>query len=410
MKNLFYFLLFAISISACGDKEMPLPIPLPDLTEPILVEPTDTACVPCKECKEGNGVTGPLCLWKSKLTLGNELCGNDIPYIFKHLAIFTRDILGKPSVIVFYHKASGKKLGEWADYEVGAPTSLSSKSMYSYGNTLVIGTGTRVYAIDLSTFKTKWMSKSHDWGGKEVKGIGNMTFHYTLSENTKTIYLEKGEVSSNKHEVIYEETVPNNLKVVYTQYHPYIDGKDTILLFWIAKYNFDTYVTNWYLASYNVTQKKLLYQEKINDFKNNGSFPYYPSVKDGKIYASIGQGAFCNDIKTGKEIWTKELPNHATFEGILGDDDNMYVVVMELDGSTLYCLDSKTGTELWTLLVDSGCQNMVCHKNVLYTVSSETTKIQAIDTKQKKVIWKYLTSENKNGGTNIFYIPASIVR
>jgi outer membrane protein assembly factor BamB len=401
MKRLFYFVLIAINAFACKTQEDMVFTP----QEPILVEPADTACIPCKDCKEGDGINGPICQWRTLIDDSKTLSANKKPKVFKHLAIFTREELGKPEAIMFYHKESGKKLGEWDAYADGAPNSLSHHSLYAYGNTLVVGTGTRVYGIDLQTFKTKWMSKSHDFGDWTVNGIGNTTFHFTMDNTQKTIYLEKGEVSSDKHEVIYQETVPNNVKVGYEYYHPYVEGKDTMLLFWVYKYNFDTYVLDWYTTSYNVTQKKLIYQEKINSFKNNGSFPDYPSIKDGKAYISAGVGLFCIDIKTGKEIWKTELPSHATEECVLGDDNRVYVASARVGASVLHCFDAVSGKELWTTQLDASTQNMIYHKDILYTISSNTTKIHAIDTKTQKILWKYITSENKNGGSNVYFVP-----
>ena len=403
MKKIIYFLAFILACVACK-KEMPKPIVTdPD---PPLVITQDTTCTECINCKEGDGITGPICLWRNKIINNNDLSGNDKPFIYKDLVIFTRNQNSHiPEVILFYHKKTGKKLAEWEDYASGAPDALSFKSFYAYGNTLMVGTGTRVYAIDLTTFKTKWFTKSHNFGDWEVGGIGNTTFHYTSNESQKTIYLEKGATNNTKLETIYEETVPDNTKITFWHYYPYIEQKDTMLLFWTGKYNYETYVVSWYLNAYNVTQKKMVYQEKINEFGTDNNFPAPPMVKDNKMYVSLGNGLYCIDIKTGKDLWRKKLPNKNTHEAILGDDGNVYVSSQAFPSAIFHCFDANNGNELWTTLIDDSCQNMVYCNGVVYTVGQGSTKINAIDTKNRKLLWKYWCSETKGGNSSIMFLP-----
>ncbi len=124
MKKIIYFLLFSIACLACK-KENNKPI----VIDPPLTIDQDTTCTTCKDCKEGNGVDGPLCLWKNKITLTKELSANQKPFIYKDLVIFTRNLDSYPKdVLVFYHKITGKKLGEWDGYLADAPAGLSHKS------------------------------------------------------------------------------------------------------------------------------------------------------------------------------------------------------------------------------------------------------------------------------------------
>ena len=378
----------------------------PVITDPPLVINQDTTCTTCKDCKEGDGVNGPLCLWKNRITLTNELSANHRPFVYKELVIFTRNLDSYPhDVLVFYHKDTGKKLGEWDGYLPNTPSKVSNEGFYAFGNTLVIGTGTRIYAIDLQTFKTRWVTKSHDFGNLTVNGIGNTTFHYTLSENQKTIYLDKGYTDKDKVETIYQETVPDNIKVSMWYYQPYTEGTDTIALFWMNKYNYETYASDWYLTSYNVTQNKLIYQEKIKQAgKNNGGLPGAPNIKNGKIYAGIGDGLYCLDIKTGQEIWQVNLKYNQTYTAIVGDDGNVYTSTTVLPDGLFRCFDGNTGAELWSIKVDNSLQNMFYHNDIVYVTASGTTEINAIDVKQKKILYKYKCSETKPSN-DVYFLP-----
>jgi outer membrane protein assembly factor BamB len=399
MKKIIYLSFLGLFFMSCKDKENPIPEP------PVVIAPIDTVCVDCKNCKEGDGISGPLCLWKSPIIDNKELSGNDKPFFYKDFVIISRSQTGiTKEPILFFHKGTGKRLGIWEDYAEGAPASLSAQSFYAYDNTLMVGTGTRVYAIDLATFKTKWMTKSHNWGDWEVGGIANSTFHFTMSEDQKTIYLEKGFTNSKKIETIYQETVPDNIKVGIKSYYTYVEQKDTMLLFWMSKYNYTTYVLDWYLTSYNVTQKKQIYQEQLNEFDGDTGLPDDPMVKDGKMYISVGHGLYCLDIKTGKDLWRKELPSHHTSEAIIGEDNRVYVTSQANPEAVFYCFDSSTGAELWNVKTDNSLQNMVYHNGIVYSCASGTTKINAIDTKQQKVLWKYKCSEG-NTGKSIYFLP-----
>ncbi len=388
---------------ACNKDMMKVVPPIVDIDTPLIIG-QDTACAVCSDCKEGDGVTGPICLWKNKVIETKGLSYTDRPFIYKDLAIFTRNQDSNPhAVIVFYHKNTGKKLGEWEDYQVGAPSGLSNQSMYAANNTLVIGTGTRVYAIDLNTFKTKWFSKSHDWGDTEMEGIGSLFFHYTKNESQQTIYLEQGEVGSKKLKTIYEETAPDNIKISIDNYNTFVDQQDTILSFWVSKFDLITYESAWYISAYNVSQKKLMYHTKINQVAKNGGFPARPMIRNGKVYPSIGDGLYCFDIKTGKEIWKVQMPNFHTMEAIVGDDGNVYVSTFAQPESIFHCYDPNTGKELWNILVDTSLQFMVSQNNVVYSISSGTGNLHAIDVKQRKLLWRYACSESK-GGKGIYFV------
>jgi outer membrane protein assembly factor BamB len=399
MKQILVFSILWFCLLSCKDKEMPMP-------EPPVNNPTDTTCVECKNCKEGDGVTGPLCAWKSNILNPNGgSSGSDAPFIYKDMVIIssTQDDDDEDDII-FYNKYSGKRLGSWEDYVPNAPSSPGNKSFYAYGNTLMVGLGTRMYAIDLNTFKTKFVTKSHEWGGSVIGGIGSNTFNWTKSEDQRTIYLEKGSTENKNIETIYTERVPSNIKIGFDGYNSYIEGKDTILITWMWKYNYDNADTEWFLTSYNITKKKMLFQQLLNEFPKNTGLPGVPMIRDGKICISVGHGVYCLDVKTGEHKWRYQFPEHRMTQAIIGDDGRVYATSQGFPEGTLYCFDLDTGQELWTLKTDNSLQNMVYNKGYIYSVSSGSVRITAIDLNQRKIVWKYKCSETKPGGS-IYYLP-----
>ena len=113
-------------------KEPVIPIPEPD--SELIVD--QSPCNTCEDCNESDGVTGPKCLWKNPMSADKELMFCKEPYVYKDIVVFVPDYDSKDHrPIYFYNKKTGKKIGEWNDYQ--GTSSRKASEVYAYKNTLV---------------------------------------------------------------------------------------------------------------------------------------------------------------------------------------------------------------------------------------------------------------------------------
>jgi hypothetical protein len=248
MKSTFLLsFMIILSIFSCDNKENPM-----------------LTCSDCITCKEGDGVGSPQCVWRSNSS--DRLAKTTKPLIYNDILIISKGALGEAEVIQFFNKNTGEKLGEWSDYEKGAPSTISNRSLYVNDGTLVVCTGTRLYGIDLVSFKTIWESRSGTNGGDaNIYGVFDKTYHatYGTTEFTMTIY--EGAVKTGKYRPIITFNVPDTTKLDLVFVNAFVKGTDTLALICTNNYFYNSNGFKAYFTLLNITKNLKVYEKDVNE-------------------------------------------------------------------------------------------------------------------------------------------------
>ncbi|WP_375445008.1 PQQ-binding-like beta-propeller repeat protein [uncultured Fibrella sp.] len=154
------------------------------------------------------------------------------------------------------------------------------------------------------------------------------------------------------------------------------------------------------MGLYNYTQRKWVYERVTL----NGSYPNsnvsWAKLYNGKVYHTSTRSMQCNDVMTGKLLWSVNFDQGFGSSGfiiqdgkIFGNNDNRYT----------YCLDPETGAQLWKE-ESSGSASPISYLNgVLYFMGGGDGRLHAIDAATGKHLWRLRSPDvDKNSGAYFY--------
>ena len=370
------------------------------------------SCTTCIDCKEGDGISAPKCVWKQNLS--QELVTSAKPLMYKDLLITSKRRTGDTEFIQFFNKNTGEKLGEWSDYGGGdAPNTIDRQyTMYIYDNILVVSTGTRVYGVDLATFKTLWTSRSSTtFGNSQVYGLFDKFYHSTYGATEEILNIYEGSTKTGKYRKIKTLTCPDTAKLVLSDLISFVQGSDTFALLTHSYYFYPSNTNKSYFTLLNITQNKTVYERDIStDYisKQLGGLWADPVIRKGIMYYSGFDANYAFDMMTGKLVWRTALTKHASCPMVGGDpaigDDFLYV---STEDGFVRCYDPANGNELWKTEVPVSIDPLLYDNGFLF-FRGAASKIKVLDTKAKKIKWDYklnATIKDDNRFPLIFIVP-----
>jgi outer membrane protein assembly factor BamB len=396
MKNLIFLLLASfLTTQVSCNKDNPTP-----------------SCPTCIDCKEGDGISGPKCVWRQNSS--DKLAATIPPIFYKDLLIITKKFFTKePEVLQFFNKNTGEKLGEWSDYAADAPKGITGEgATYIYDNILVICTGTRLYGIDLTSFKTLWMSRSGTNGGiSRVYGVADKTYHATYGATEEIMNIYEGSVKTGKYRKIRTYTCPDTTKLDLVYLTPFIQNNDTFALICTNNYFYNSNESRAYFTLLNVTKNEVIYEKDIHQdiiHKLLGGINAKPFIRNGIMHYSGLDATYAFELMTGKLLWRTPVPKHMTAAIVGGNpaigDDFLYV---STEDGFIRCYDPNNGTELWKVVVPPSINPLTYHDGILF-FRGASNNLKALDTKTRKIKWDYQLNANKKDQdrfVNTYIIP-----
>lgn len=122
-------------------------------------------------------------------------------------------------------------------------------------------------------------------------------------------------------------------------------NNDTIVIGVSQHYNFSNHAKMVWAYCFNVTQKKMKWENKTFAINNDHSRNDPQILDNGKVMIHTMQGVYCFDIETGNMVWSKPgLCLSLNRTHLLYEDGRIYC---RLDDGVLLCWDAETGTEIW---------------------------------------------------------------
>lgn len=253
------------------------------------------------------------------------------------------------------------------------------------------------YCISANTGELVWRKKI-GWGWASANASDGKLYIPTVSG---WIYC----LDANTGSTIWEYNTKNG-----TYPAPAIEGNIVVFGSWNSKY---------YAFNKNTGEK--LWEVDIHGNPDSGA----GVIKDGKVYLQ-GLGAdffYCNDLKTGKEIWKFDIPegyecnmtpaihNGKVFFNVFREGE----VCRNLIPGITYCLDALTGKKIWEMTGGSGLTGIAVSKGKAYFASSNDPFIWCVDENgnadgSTTIYWKYkMTGRAEESCVSIAYGKAFIL-
>lgn len=393
------FLLLLIPIMgfmvACHDKQIPS---------------VSTNCSTCVTCKEGDGINSPQCVWRQNSS--SALAKTVIPIFYKDILVMTKGVSGETEVIQFFNKNTGEKLAEWSDYEFGAPKLIGSdKGMYINDGILVVCTGTRLYGIDLTTFKTIWKSRSsNNLADGNMYGAYDKTYHASFGATEFVMTVYEGLVKTGKYRPLITFQVPDTTKLDLVFTNAFVKGTDTFALICTNNYFYNSNQFKGYFTLLNVSKNTKVYEKEINPDiidKRIGGIIGPAVIKDDIMFYGGLDAIYAFELMTGKLKWRTPLAKHSTCPIVMGKTNGVdYLFNSTVDGF-IRCNNLSDGVELWKTAVPPSIAPLAYHDEHLY-FRGASSNLKVLDTRTKKIIWDYELSENKKDKSrfvNTYVIP-----
>ena len=154
------------------------------------------------------------------------------------------------------------------------------------------------------------------------------------------------------------------------------------------------------MGLYNFSQKKWVYERA----PLNGSYPNsnvsWAKLYNDKVYHTSTRSMQCNDVMTGKLIWSVNFDQGFGSSGFVIQDGKIFG---NNDNRFTYCLDLETGRQIWKE-ESSGSASPISYLNgVLYFMGGGDGRLHAIDANTGKHLWRLRSPDvDKNSGA-FFY-------
>jgi outer membrane protein assembly factor BamB len=300
--------------------------------------------------------------------------------------------------LIALDKAKGKLIWEWSDLLRDSYEHFDEDSNPLLGNILAMSTGSRNYAIDLSTGQTVWRNQTKP-------SVGNMSKHnsqvyridiYDPEDNG--IYSEQimeADISTGNWQKVFEVTGGDSLRqgltvpTFYTNQEgdeEMIIGNTTIVENSPSKQRPDKGYIIPYLINYNKTKAVVNYIVQLSEPSLYAAIDWFPIIDNNKVYLLVDKLIVCHDLGTGNRIWERKFDGNFLFSGALLDSGKIYA---NRDGSdpTLYCIDAATGSIIWETPSAGTSSPLQLHKGVLYFVGGSDGLFHCVNATNGKFIY-----------------------
>lgn len=386
--SLFIFGLSAISFTSCKS-----------VIEPEITPPEEEIVT-----EQNDNINSFKIVWKTRIDSQIEKFGSSYgPFVTNDKLVITfLPIHTNQELVKGFDIETGLKSWDWDD-NINQRGTFKNEALHIDNNTFYACSGSKNYAIDLTTGQTKWSGITED-GTYNTSFFFNRLYHTISFGNSPT--------SDSTHLIYYDVNNGNKHKVYSlvktNEYEPYFEPPvaflneqlDTILIFqnrtikiWPADDR-----TDWYC--YNMTKDTLLWY--LEDIDRDGiSNITTPIIEDNKMYY-LGQGTvFCIDIHTG-EILFERYFGEAGYS-LLGSNFVLYknYFIFKRGDGIVYGLDKKTGATLWTNTEAAKCcVDLHLYGDRIYICSGE---MYILDANTGKLLHKLDPPLYENAPQGAFY-------
>ncbi len=359
-----------------------------------------------KNVNPDTGIEGMTLLWKKEYHKKGYV-GTFTPLIYKDILVCGKYNEFASDTILGLNKADGKEVWRWYDFK-GEERNLAGSQQYAtVDNILAIGSnGEYTYGIDVSNGKLKYEIAGGQYNWRLVQSNNVFVRQKRLGDNEFSPLAEVRRVSDGKllntlfdgGEIQYkirENMSDNTPKILADEI-----TKDTI-----AYYLYVEFVeggafpkSDIFLAAYNISKKKMMYNNKITRDVAITS----PVVMDkDRIFLHVFRRIICLDTKTGIILWEKELlKNNALAEHYANEN----IVVATADDG-VFILDAKTGNilkEYKDKIIGGLGHTFTEYKGTIYFVAQGTGILFAFDAVTGERKW-FLESPDKKIDSGYFF-------
>lgn len=169
---------------------------------------------------------------------------------------------------------------------------------------------------------------------------------------------------------------------------------DTLVIGVTYHYRFSDHNKMAWAYCYNVTQKKMQWENRTFSNNNENSHNDPIIMDNGKVLIHTFQGVYCIDIETGNLVWSKVgicISTNRTH--LLYDEGRVY---SRMDDGNLYCWDANTGAQIWKqsiIFQPYNKSNMVIYNGKLYLnsfIDYETNDVvlNCLDAETGELLWR----------------------
>ena len=357
---------------------------------------------------EQPGNNSPKSVWKTPLLEGKESFTLS-PIIYKDLVIYGSKYAlldhNEKLKILAFNKHTGEKTWEWNEVQSLYETLSASNDIYINGNILTFSTGARVYAIDMDTGKSLWMTKEPDQGLNNIVGIGNTVYHVRASIDKKRDVLLKADISNGNWVSVFVAEQQSKLSLIKNRMLLYKDNDGENYLYFTYSHTDLQYTSSEiHLVKLNVRTDSIIFNRILSD---NQAYSI-TAINDKGIYLA-GGALKCFSKNTGEFIKAYDLPvsrqNYTSGQCIIHGNK----LFAPTDFPKLICYDIDSGNTLWSEdgLSTSLPSRLIYHDGIIYYTSSSDGFLHAIDENGKRY-WKFQSPDRKGSGNGIFDSVISI--
>ena len=289
------------------------------------------------------------------------------------------------------------------------PLSINEGDYYQQGDQLTFLHNASTYSLNLQNGATLWKHQQQLVRGPQIAGIGNWYFNVGYPPNsTQGTALYQGNSLTNdlEKEVVrpdYDQTDKQNESGQYgwiRRILPFVTEQDTLVCLLYIDPALSGYQYRSAMSLYNLTKKTWVYKRSVLNQASANTNVTWAKLYQNKVYHASGRSLQCNDLMTGRQLWSKSFSQGFGSSGFIIADNKLFA---NCEDTYTYCLDPGTGQQLWQEK-SSGTSSPISYLNgVIYFLGGGDGRLHAIDAASGKHLWKLASPDETTNSGAYFY-------